>query len=194
MDILAFSIYLVVGSVTPGPNNCTAMSYAATQGINRSLLFSLGVFFGLVGVSAISALFTNFISERMDHAGQILRVVGTIYMVWLAWIIWRSSGVPERQMDSGGRLMLNGMILQFVNVKVLLHCITLFGGFILPAYQGRPLALFGFCLILGFVVLASNILWAAGGAALSRAFTDYPRLINGILAILLLFCVASLWI
>lgn len=194
MDFIAFFIYLCVCTFTPGPNNCMSMSYAATLGLKSGLRFSLGSFFGIAAVMASCALFSSWLAGRLEQADFIMRLLGTAYMTWLAWAIWRSSGVGESEAPTGGRLFLNGVILQFLNVKLILYGITLFGTFVLPHYQGNLPVLGLIVLLLAALGLASTSLWALAGAALSRAFSTHPKLINSILAILLLFCVVSLWL
>lgn len=193
MELIPFLIYVSICSFTPGPNTCMAMSFAATQGLGRALWFCLGVFFGILAVMACCALFSSFLASRLEQAGMIMRFLGTAYMVWLAWAIWRSSGVKQGQVEKGGQLVLNGAILQFLNVKLIFYGITLFGTFVLPYYQGNFPALSVIIVVLALFGLASTTLWSLGGAALSRLFCSHPKLINSILAILLLFCVVSLW-
>lgn len=86
---------------------------------------------------------------------------------------------------------LSGMLLQFVNVKVILYGITALSSFVLPYYQSfqtSAIAVF----YLAFVGFAGTCCWALFGAVFERFFTKYNKTLNAIMALLLVYCAATM--
>jgi len=82
-----------------------------------------------------------------------------------------------------------------VNPKAWVFTIAAVGAF-LPPTLPRPLGVMLLCLILMVVVIGSSSAWAAGGAGLGRFVEDERtrRVINVVLAALLVASVALIWI
>lgn len=80
--------------------------------------------------------------------------------------------------------------MQFLNAGVILCAVTSFSVFILPHHDdARVIALFAFAIAAaGFV---SACCWAAFGAALEKFFRARRRLLNGAMALLLVWCALS---
>ena len=124
MNFTAFLSYVILTAITPGPNNIMSMSNASRYGFRRSLPFNFGVFAGFIAVMSASALFSSLLYNVMPSVKPFMLCVGAAYILWLAWTVWRDTphGEGERQVNTN--TFLSGMTLQFVNVKVILYCIT----------------------------------------------------------------------
>lgn len=118
MDYLyAVVLFAISSSVTPGPNNIMVMSAGANFGIRRSLPLLAGICVGfaimllLVGLG-FGQLFTLFPDLHL-----IIKCVGTLYLLYLAWLIARSSdelaGAPQAKPLG----FLKGALFQWVNAK-----------------------------------------------------------------------------
>lgn len=113
-------------------------------------------------------------------------------MLYLAWETFRSAGGIEESSSRGG--FLSGLLLQFINPKIYIYCIMSMEAYILPLYCGRPLPLFGFALMLAFIGFSATLLWSAFGSVFKRLFSEHARLVNTIMALLLVYCAVSLFI
>ena len=109
------------------------------------------------------------------------------YILWTAWSVWRSADEPAR---GGSGAFFGGIAMQFLNAGVILCAVTSFSVFILPHHDdARVIALFAFAIAAaGFV---SACCWAAFGAALEKFFRARRRLLNGAMALLLVWCTLS---
>ena len=109
------------------------------------------------------------------------------YILWTAWSVWRSGEEPAR---GGSGAFFGGIAMQFLNAGVILCAVTSFSVFILPHHDdARVIALFAFAIAAaGFV---SACCWAAFGAALEKFFRARRRLLNGAMALLLVWCALS---
>ena len=60
--------------------------------------------------------------------------------------------------------------------------------------HGHPVALLGFALLLTFIGFAFTLCWSAFGAAFQRFFSRRARLVNWVMALLLVYCALSLFL
>src|SRR6201999_1352412 len=87
---LPMMMYCFVMSITPGPNNLMLTASGATFGYRLTVPPVLGCLAGnivltLVACNGLGNLFIVF-----PVAQAALRVVGALYLVWLAWKLARS--------------------------------------------------------------------------------------------------------
>src|SRR5262245_31716800 len=119
--ILAFILFSIVTSVTPGPNNVMLTATGANVGVRRGMPHLLGVSLGFalmqfVFVGGAGTLLTSYPKLLMA-----LKVVGIAVLLWLSWKIATagrsSSGTRERPIGFFG-----AVAFQLVNPKGWLIC------------------------------------------------------------------------
>src|SRR3954469_7927734 len=85
--ILAYVVFSVVTSVTPGPNNVMLTATGANVGIRRGIPHLLGITFGF---GAMLFLLTAGLATALTENATlmlILKVGGIVVLLWLAWKI-----------------------------------------------------------------------------------------------------------
>ena len=83
-----------------------------------------------------------------------------------------------------------GWLLQFTNIKCYLYFITGLGAFTLPGLLSTlPLRL----LAMVAIGVAGTLTWTVGGQLLNRVYQAHYRLINWLVAALLVFSALDLW-
>ena len=121
-----------------------------------------------------------------------MQILGAAYMLYLAWKVWKSSVDPS--VDSGkAASFLSGMVLQFANPKIYIYAITAMSLYILPVYHSVA-ALVGFTVILTLIGASGSFVWALSGAAFCKFFSKHTRLVNTIMALLLIYCAVALFL
>lgn len=116
MDWIHFFTYVLVTTITPGPNTITSMSNASRVGFRKGVSLNLGMWFGFSIVSLCCALFCSLLASVLPFVQTPLLVVGAGYMLHLAWKMWKTGGITAD--DSGKSGFQAGALLQFVNVKI----------------------------------------------------------------------------
>ncbi len=116
----------------------------------------------------------------------------TLYLIWLAVKILRSTYDTKAVEPKKGQVHLSGLFLQFVNVKVMVSAIVSIQMFVLPYYQSTE-ALAAFAIFIAIAGTSCNLIWSGFGSVASRLFANHTKLINTILAISLAFCGAGFW-
>lgn len=192
MNWAAFCSYVLLTAITPGPNNIMAMSNSAKYGLRRSLPFNVGVLLGFLVVMGLCAAFSSLLYEFIPAVKPYMLVLGAAYILYLAWSIWRDKPHAEkRSVFSNTNTVLAGAVLQLVNVKVILYGITALSSFVLPFYNSVPV-LAAFCVILSVTGFLCTLLWTVFGAVFERFFKRWSKVVNAVMALLLVYCAATM--
>ena len=188
---LAFLTYAFITAATPGPNNIMSMSNGGRLGFRGALPFNFGICAGFSAVMLLCTAFCATLTNLIPAVKTPMLIAGAAYMLHLAWSTFRSSGVIEDRHSSSG--FYAGMLLQFINPKIYIYGIMSMQAYILPFYAGEPLTLALFALLLAFIGFAFTLCWSAFGSAFRLLFSRHTKTVNTIMALLLVYCAASLF-
>ena len=188
----SFLTYAVITAATPGPNNIMSMSNGVRKGFRGALPFNLGILTGFTMVMVLCTLFCSLLTTLIPKIKTPMLILGAGYMLYLAWEIFRSSGLIEEGHSKSG--FLSGLLLQFINPKIYIYCIMSMEAYILPLYSGQPLTLLVFDLLLSFIGFVFTIAWTVFGSVFQTLFSRHARVVNTILALLLVYCAVSLFL
>lgn len=193
-ELVALVAFAVVGSVSPGPNNTILWASGLRFGSRRTIPHVLGTALGIgalvVGVAAgIGALL-----EAVPAAELVLKVAGSVYLLYVAYLVLGGGGVGRTQV-SNPLSVWQAIAFQLVNPKAWIFAIAAVGTFLSPTLPW----VVGVGLLAGtimIVVVGSSAVWAVGGAALGRVIDDERarRVITVGLAGLLVASVALIWV
>lgn len=184
-----FFIYVIINAFTPGPGNILALNTTNTFGWKRGRSLFFGIFTGYYVVQIICAVFVFGIGTFLPNVLQIMKYIGAAYILWLAIHIAISK--PAEEGSEGSASFAKGFLLQFVNVKIYLFGITALTGYIAP-YNNALMVLIFFELIIATVGTIATLTWIGTGIALKRIYMKYYRVINIVLAVILLECIWSM--
>jgi threonine/homoserine/homoserine lactone efflux protein len=187
-----FLIYVFVTTFTPGPNNITAASMGMNYGYATALKCIFGIVSGFFCVAAICGFLTQTVILLFPKIENILRVLGTGYMVWLAFTILRAHKITENGIKPNTAFR-RGLILQFINPKGIIYAITVFSNFLVLIISSN-IELIAASLFLAFIAYLSTSLWALFGSSIKNYLQNKKiRLIFNIsMALLLLYSAASI--
>lgn len=191
-NLAAFAIYAVVTTFTPGPNNLMAMANASKHGFRRSVPFNWGVGAGFLILLATGIGFSEALYRLLPTIKPFMLALGTGYMLWLAWHVWRNKpdapGAARTQLG-----FWSAMVLQFVNPKGMLYSITLATTFLRPGIWSAP-AMVSLLVVLSLLGVAATSCWALGGSLFQRAMARHAKVVNAVMALLLVYCAVSLYL
>jgi cysteine/O-acetylserine efflux protein len=192
MAWLNFLTYAVLTAATPGPNNILSMSNAGRLGFRRGMPFNLGILAGFSIVMVACTLLCSLLSSVVPQIERPMRFLGAAYMLYLSWKTLKSPAGIEA--TGGGKGFLSGFLLQFVNPKIYVYCIVSMEAYVLPHYAGRMPELMGFALLLSLIGFVFTLCWAGCGALFQLIFSKYAKVVNVVMAILLVYCAVSLFL
>ncbi|MBV9568933.1 MAG: LysE family translocator, partial [Hyphomicrobiales bacterium] len=191
----AAAMFGFVTSITPGPNNMMLLASGLNFGVRRTLPHMFGISIGYVVLMLAAGLGLGEALREVPGAFLVLKIVGGVYMLWLAWHIARSAppeappggeaNVPTA--SSGPRPMsfLGAIAFQWVNPKAWVIVVTAVATYVAPNDLLRDLIMVtGVC---GLINLPSIGVWTVFGASLRRLLRDplWRRRFNVTMAALL---------
>lgn len=144
---IAFTLAMIVFSLSPGPGIATTVSHAVHKGFAAAMALLTGLVVGdsIYLVAAISGLATLVMSY--ENLLSVLRVISGLYLVYLGYQTFRDAGRSLIQVDNGFvksprsklypkfgspllKSFLLGIALTFGNPKVVLFYLGLMPSFI----------------------------------------------------------------
>lgn len=187
---LAFAAFVLVTTVTPGPNNTLLMASALNAGIVRTLPFLAGIQIGFSAMLVLAAIGLGQLFDRLPALQTAMKLAGAVLLVRLAW---KLAIAPAGRTAAGAARTLSlaeGALFQLLNPKAWIMCLTAITVFLPPEA--------GWTVLLPAVVIwiaigtPCNLLWIGGGQALSRIIRDpaAARRVNVALAALLVATIA----
>lgn len=187
INLPAFLTFALITIFTPGPNNISSASSGILFGYRRTLPYILGIITGFLGVMLGSGLLSQTLNKNFPSIESPLRIVGALYILWLAYGSLRTSYNFELQ-GAPASGYWSGFVLQAVNPKGFIFGLTVYSTFLAPLLDNGGLLLLS-GLFLTLLAFAAVSLWALSGAAIRRYLKDtrIQRMVNAILALLLVY-------
>lgn len=182
--------FMVVSTVTPGPNNVLLFASGLNFGLRRTVPLICGIGNGFAFLLACVGLGLGQILETFPLVFTTIKVLGACYMIYLAWRIANSG--PLHIDDSKARPMtyFEAALFQWVNPKAWVITIVL-----ASTYTSKD----NYHVTLAILVATAGILnlpiistWAVFGTAMKKFLSDPKklRIFNIIMAFALIL---SLW-
>ncbi|MGN4709636.1 LysE family transporter [Bacillus cereus group sp. MYBK222-1] len=187
--LFSFVIYVIINAFTPGPGNILALNTMTNYGWKRGKPLFLGIFTGYFFVQALCALFIFGLENLINPIMTVLTYAGVIYILWLAYQIAISK--PDNKTSEKQPSFWIGFVLQIVNVKIFLFGITSLTGYVMPYYSSLGLLLF-FEMIIAAIGSLATLTWIFFGGLFQKTYFKHFRVINIVLALLLLQCSVAL--
>jgi threonine/homoserine/homoserine lactone efflux protein len=188
--LLALATFCFVSSITPGPNNMMLLASGANFGFRRTLPHLMGVSLGFGAMVLAVGLGVGGLFVVYPALYVVLKVVGGVYMLWLAWRIATADGIGDNSGTSRPMSFWEAVAFQWVNPKAWAISLGAITAFVAPGeFLVGVLIVTAVFATINLPCIAS---WAAFGVVLRR-FLNKPwtlRAFNVTMAVLL---VASLY-
>lgn len=113
----AILLFAASTTVTPGPNNVMIMASGLNHGIHKSLPHFLGICFGFPAMVVAVGFGIGVIFEQYPVLHEIIKIIGVLYLLYLAYVIAHSSGSTLQSKKSKPLTFLQAAIFQWVNPK-----------------------------------------------------------------------------
>jgi threonine/homoserine/homoserine lactone efflux protein len=188
---ISFLSYLFIVAYTPGPNNIMSMNNAKNVGFKKGILFNLGIFAGISVVMIVCLIFSTILYTAIPKIQLPMKIAGAAYMVYL--IIKALVPAKVREIKNRNGSFIIGALLQLINPKLIIYGITAISSYIIPYYKEIPI-LIAFAFLLSFIGFTGTICWALFGSLFSIVFNRHGKILNIVMAILLLYCAVSLFL
>lgn len=174
-------LFVLTMTITPGPNNMLLTASGARFGFRKTIPFIVGIVLGIISQLILSALGLGSLFQHFPLAQKILKICGSIYILYLAVKI----AIPSKKVQKDGDLfdkpmhMLQGALFQYLNPKAYIMTITAMSVYPLKGEMYFRSSLF---ILLSFLIICpiSISMWAGFGSLLKKVMKDgkYARRVN----------------
>ena len=135
--LVAFFGVSILLCVSPGPDNIFVLLQSAMHGRRAGLMVVAGLCTGLIVHTSAVALGLAAVFAASETAFTVLKLIGALYLVWLAWQAFRApvGALPEGQSQAGGaaRMYRRGVFMNITNPKVGIFFLAFLPQFVNPA-------------------------------------------------------------
>lgn len=185
MNITSFIIYCIIITFSPGPTHIVTLSTVQNYGVKKAISFCSGASLAFAIILVLSVLLNSILASFLPKAIIVMQIIGASYILYLAYLIYYMDSSSNDKKDFGS--FKSGFLIQFINPKVVLFCITLFPSFVMP-YYSSIYELFIFAFIVLIIGTMSYFSWIMFGSLLKSILVRYQKITNIVLSLFLVYC------
>jgi threonine/homoserine/homoserine lactone efflux protein len=168
-----------------------SMNNTKNVGFKKGIVFNFGIFAGFFVVMILCLIFSTILYTLVAKVEIFMKISGAAYMGYL--IVKTLSPSKTHEIKNSNGSFLIGALLQLINPKIVIYGITAMSSYILIYYKEVPILVF-FAFLLAFVGFTGTLCWALFGSLFSMLFSKHGKILNVIMAVLLLYCAVSLFL
>ena len=193
-ELLSMSLFMLVTSFSPGPNNIVASYSAFNFGIAKTIPHMCGVIFGFTTLVALVNFGLINIFKMYPIIQVILKYGGAVFLIYLAYKIsfskTNSSDTKENPVK-----FIETFFFQFLNPKAVIVAIIIVSTYVDSGENFINHSLW--VLTLAFVFACFSIFfWSLVGKFLRKFATNekFIKRFNYVMSLLLLTCIATFYL
>jgi threonine/homoserine/homoserine lactone efflux protein len=175
-EFTALLVLATAMSFSPGPNTTLSTALAANGGLPRAMRFVMAVPVGWTLLLLLCAAGVGAVVLAAPGLRVVVKALGVAYLLYLAWKLADSRTLGQADQSSLQVGFLQGIALQFVNVKAWLLALTIVAGWV----AGRGDALHRLAVVAPVMLVfafTSNFVYALAGALLRNWLSQGRRLL-----------------
>lgn len=157
-SIITLAIASALLGISPGPDNLFVLTQSVLYGKKSGVLVTLGLCSGLLVHTTAVAFGVAAIFQTSVVAFTVLKVIGAMYLLYLAWQAFRASAsrfqTPQSTLRSNGALYRRGIIMSVTNPKLSVFFLAFLPQFASPEYGALAPQIF----MLGAVFMGVSLL------------------------------------
>lgn len=190
MNITSFLLYCFVVTFTPGPTNIVILSTVHNHGTKKAMEYTYGATIAFCLLLAASAMLNTMLITIIPKILIVMQIIGSIYMLFLANQIYKMDSSKPLVNQTG--TFMSGLIMQFVNPKVLLFTMTVIPSFVMPhytAFLAVTMSVIAITLI-GFLAFTT---WVLFGTIFKQFLRKHEKAVNIMMALFLVYAAIMIW-
>jgi len=193
-ELLSLSLFMLGTSCSPGPNNIVASYSGFNFGVIKTFPHMLGVIFGFTTVVCVLNFGLINIFKIYPLIQEILKISGSIFLVYLAYKIAFSKNVKENKKENPVKF-IETFFFQFLNPKGVIVAIIIVSTYV---ESGNNFINYSFWVILVSFLCAfiSITFWTFVGKFFRRFAKNekFIKVFNYVMSSLLLACIVTFYL
>ena len=193
-ELLSLSLFMLGTSCSPGPNNIVASYSGFNFGVIKTFPHMLGVIFGFTSVVCVLNFGLINIFKLYPLIQEILKISGSIFLVYLAYKIAFSKNIKENKKENPVKF-IETFFFQFLNPKGVIVAVIIVSTYV---ESGNNFINYSFWVILVSFLCASISItfWTFVGKFFRRFATNqkFIKVFNYVMSSLLLTCIATFYL
>jgi len=193
--LLPMFAFAIASTGTPGRHNLMVLAFGANFGYWRTIPHMLGIALGFSGMVVALGLGFSPLFAVYPQVHEILKWLGTAYLLFLAWKIGTAAKPEDAQAKSAPLTFVQAALFQWVNPKAWMVGIAGLTAFTSDEgnYEFQTLIIAGVFLAVSFPL---SSFWCSFGTVIGRFLTSPRslRLFNGAMASLIVGSIVLLYI
>ena len=187
--------FATAAAMTPGPNTIMVTASAVNFGFRGTVNHMLGIALGFGFMMLAIGFGLGQVFKTVPELHQMLRLAGTVYLVYLAWRI-ANAGRPKGAGEAGRPLtFMQAALFQWVNPKAWMVSVSALSAFTVqgPEYTAGALMVTGVFFVMTCPAL---VIWCLFGTAIGRFLQSDKalRIFNRAMASLIIASIVILYI
>ena len=193
-ELLSLSLFMFGTSCSPGPNNIVASYSGFNFGVVKTFPHMLGVIFGFTSMVCVLNFGLINIFTLYPLIQEILKIFGSIFLVYLAYKIAFSKNTKESNKESPVKF-IETFFFQFLNPKGVIVAIIIVSTYVESGSNFINYSLW--VILVSFVsAIISITFWTFVGKFFRRFATNdkFIKVFNYVMSSLLLACIATFYL
>ena len=179
-------IFLLPLAYSPGPGNLFFAANGARFGFRATIPANIGYHIATWAVTVGIGFGFLAVMDRLPQIFAALKVVGSLYVLWLGWKMIRASALRNGG-EARPASFIDGMMLLILNPKAYVIMALMFTQFLDRSQGGQIAAIVIIATIFTLNNLVAFSLWAVTGDAIAARFrnADSARRMNATFGVVL---------
>ena len=198
MDFTGLLIYMLVGGITPGPNNLMCLYLGARGGFSGARRFMIGSMGSVFVKMLLCGLLNLALASLIPGIVPYMKWLGAAYMLYLGVHILlagikeskqaaNEADEPQREASSTYR---DGILLQVLNIKSWIYALSIFSIYVVP-YSAHFSSILLWSAAATLVLIVCSLLWTFFGAAIKRVYAQYRLPCDIVMCASLIYCAVT---
>jgi len=163
-------------AISPGPDNIYVLMQSIVNGKKFGLATVAGLMSGCLVHTTLVAFGISVIIQNSEVLFFTIKLMGALYLFFLAFKVWRSNAIIELSEDSVekkslGQLFKQGFIMNVLNPKVSIFFLAFFPGFLFSKELSSVTQFY----VLGCIFILVSFIIFGGVAVMAGFISDYVK-------------------
>ena len=193
-EILSLSLFMLVTSCSPGPNNIVASYSGFNFGLTKTIPHMCGVIFGFTTLVIVMNFGLINIFKKFQILQEILKYTGSIFLIYLAYKIAFSKNISD-EFSKNPVKFIETFFFQFLNPKAVIVSIIMVSTYV---EKGDNFINYSIWVIgVAFIFACFSIMfWTLLGKFLRKFATNekFIKIFNYVMSFLLVGCIATFYL